>query len=66
MCTTERVSYSLLKQVSLLLDTDCKMIIEDTQIQKSISDCGQFAIATATALCYGMSPIICQWDQSLM
>ena len=66
MCTTERVSNSLLKEVSLLLDRDCKMIIEDTQIQKSRSDSGLFAIATASALCYGMSPIKCQWDQSLM
>ena len=65
----DRVSNSLLKQVSLLLDTDCKnikLIVEDTQIQKVGSDCGLFAIASATALCYGMSPIKCQWDQSLM
>ena len=65
----ERVSNSLLKQVSLLLDTDCKnvkLIIEDTQIQKGGSDCGVFAIATATVLCYGMSPINCQRDQSLI
>ena len=65
----ERVSKSLLKQVSLLLDTDCKnvkLIVENTQIQKGGSDCGIFAIASATTLCYGMSPIKCQWDQSLM
>ena len=41
----ERVSINLLKQVSLLLETDCKNVklIENTQIQKDGSDCGLFA-----------------------
>ena len=30
------------------------------------SDCGVFAIAAATALCFGLDPSSCQWDQGTM
>ena len=36
------------------------------QQQKGASDCGLFAIATATALCNGIEPNKLQFDQKLM
>ena len=38
----------------------------DTQKQKGTSDCGLFAIAAATSLCYGISPQYCTWEQEKM
>ena len=34
--------------------------------QSGVDDCGLFAIANATSVCYGQDPAVMNFDQSLM
>ena len=43
-----------------------KIRIMHSQGQSGGSDCGLFAIATATSLCYGIPPSTVLWDQNRM
>lgn len=43
-----------------------KLFWESFQRQQGATDCGLFAIAAATALCCGLDPSTCQWDQEQM
>jgi len=57
------------KTVADLLQTEKEHIINhymNTQVQEGGSDCGLFAIATATTLCHGEDPVDLEYDQSSM
>ena len=63
------ISKDTTKQVCALLHRETDAIslhAMDSQIQDGASDCGLFAIATATALCHGIPPSNVVWDQSVM
>lgn len=58
-----------LKQVCCMLHSSTfRLSIQwaDTQKQNGSSDCGLFSIAAATALCNGVKPQECNWDQNEM
>ena len=58
-----------LRQVAyMVMATSSQITLQwaDTQKQKGTSDCGLFAIAAATSLCYGISPQYCTWEQEKM
>ena len=64
-----QLSPSMKKTVADLLQTKKEHnIIQyiNTQVQEGGSDCGLFAIATATTLCHGEDPVDLEYDQSLM
>ena len=64
-----KTSSKFIKQIGWLLHTKEKhMTLEwpDMQIQNDASDCGLFSIAVADALCRGVDPCICHWDQPAM
>ena len=59
----------LKKQIAyMLMPTSEHVTIQwaDVQKQTGTSDCGLFAIAAATSLCYGISPQDCNWEQEKM
>ena len=58
-----------LRQIAyMVMATSSQITLQwaDTQKQKGTSDCGLFAIAAATSLCYGISPQYCTWEQEKM
>ena len=60
---------SLVWQLCCLLRTNEKNLevhMMDMQTQSGLNDCGCFAIACATALCYGQNPSRIHWTQSKM
>jgi len=71
VCVYDSLHYQLSplvkKTVADLLQTEKEhIIIQSTQVQEGGSDCGLFAIATATTLCHGESPVDLEYDQSSM
>ena len=63
------LSPALKRQIAALLATKERKIsvhFMDVQMQAGSSDCGLFAIAFATSLCYGQSPGKFHFDQSAM
>ena len=64
-----RVSKNIQNQVCALLRTQLNSItlqMMQAQVQTGGSDCGLFAIATATALCHEIPPSNTMWDQCRM
>ena len=64
-----RVSKNIQNQVCALLRTQLNSItlqMMQAQVQTRGSDCGLFAIATATALCHEIPPSNTMWDQCRM
>lgn len=60
---------ALVKQLCCLMKTKEKQLKIDMmtmQSQSGESDCGCFAIACATALCYGQNPSCLKWSQQSM
>ena len=60
---------SLVRQLCCLLRTNEKTLevhMMDMQTQSGLNDCGCFAIACATALCYGQNPSRIHWTQNKM
>lgn len=63
------MSSSMKMTVAELLQTRCSQISVDhmnVQFQKGGSDCGLFAIATATAICHGQNPLQFEYNQAFM
>ena len=59
----------LLKQIVYMLFPKSKHVTlqwADVQKQRGLNDCGLFAIAIATSLCYGILPQGCVWMQEMM
>lgn len=66
---TKSLSLNTIKQCSLLIKTKQKNIkLRRMQVQQQSggSDCGLFAIANATELCFGMQPNEALYDQTKM
>ena len=64
-----RVSPRVAKQARLILQSSEKSITlrsMHAQRQSGASDCGLFAIATATDLCFGLQPGLTDYEQSSM
>ena len=58
-----------LRQIAyMLMATSSHITLQwaEVQKQKGTSDCGLFAIAAATSLCYGVLPQYCSWEQEKM
>ena len=63
------ITSDIARQCSSLLQTPKESItLHQMQMQQQSggSDCGLFAIATATALCFGIPPNSCEWEQRNM
>ena len=63
------LSSSVKKIIAELMHTDGKHIVFEhmnVQQQKGGSDCGLFAIANATTLCYGEDPVTFEYNQEAM
>ena len=43
-----------------------KMVNQKVQVQRNGNDCGLFALAFATEICHGSSPVDCSYDASLL
>jgi len=57
-------SYEVMKQIASIINTKnskIDFILEKTQQQKNSRECGIFAIAFATDLCYGIDPVGCKY-----
>ena len=69
MIASKRVSPHISKQASLILQsTENSITLRSmrTQRQQGGSDCGLFAIAIATDLCFGIQPGLTAYSQSKM
>lgn len=63
------VSVDAMAQIAAIMNSKEKKIelkAQNTQFQKGGSDCGLFAIAFATALCFGTDPASCRYEQDKM
>ena len=62
------LSLHIQKQIAALLHTTARKIkvnMMDIHLQAGTSDCGLFAIASATALAHGIQPGSCSFNQSI-
>jgi len=62
----ERKRHAAAKRFSPLLVGNLMVHVVQPQRQKGSDDCGLFAIANATAVCFGVDPRSCRFDQNQM
>lgn len=69
LCSKSRLPVKTTKDIASLLHVSSDVIdirVPQSRIQQGSNDCGLFALATATSLCYGIPPCKVLWEQSKM